>query len=226
MRLPALRLVLGLGALAATALPALAAPGFATGNVNLRAGPGTGYPQVVVVPNSAPVEIFGCLQGYGWCDVGFNGVRGWVSAGYLQYAYQGRRVPFANYTAQAGVPVVAFRFGDYWGEHYRDRPWFADQDRWGGPRRGPGFGPAGDRGRDFDRGPGRDFDHGPGRDFGRGPGGPGFDRGPGGPGFDRGLGGPGFDRGPGGPGGPGFDRGPGRGPDRGPPDGPRGRDER
>lgn len=166
-------LAIGLGVVLGTAVPALAAPGFATGNVNLRAGPGTGYPQVLVVPNSAPVEIFGCLQGYGWCDVGFNGARGWVSAGYLQYAYQGRRVPFSRYITQAGVPVVPFQFGNYWGEHYRDQPWFADQDRWGGPppNRGRGFGPIRDREPEWDRGPGR----GPYREFDRGPG---PDRGP------------------------------------------------
>lgn len=182
------RLAIGFGLMLGTALPALAAPGFATGNVNLRAGPGTGYPEVVVVPNRAPVEIFGCLQGYSWCDVGFDGVRGWVSSGYLQYSYQGHRVPFARYYGRAGVPVVGFQFGNYWGEHYRDRPWFTDRDRWGRPGQGgPGYGPAGGRepgwGRRLIQGP----DRGPG--FDRGPGeldsGPRFDRGPGGP--DRGL---------------------------------------
>lgn len=67
-------LAIGLGMVLSAAVPALAAPGFATGNVNLRAGPGNGYPQVVVVPNNAPVEIFSCLQGYGWCDFSFDGV--------------------------------------------------------------------------------------------------------------------------------------------------------
>ncbi|HEY8614524.1 MAG TPA: SH3 domain-containing protein [Roseomonas sp.] len=75
--LPAAALLLGLAG------PASAAPGFATGTVNLRAGPGITYPQVTVVPAGAPVEIFGCLQGYSWCDVGFGQVRGWVSANYL-----------------------------------------------------------------------------------------------------------------------------------------------
>lgn len=46
------------------AVPALATPGFATGNVNLRAGPGTNYPQVVV-PNGAPVEISGPVRAGG-----------------------------------------------------------------------------------------------------------------------------------------------------------------
>ncbi|WP_424134415.1 SH3 domain-containing protein [Roseomonas chloroacetimidivorans] len=125
--LPAAALLLALAA------PASAAPGFATGNVNLRAGPGTNYPQVTVVPAGAPVEIFGCLEGYSWCDVGFGQVRGWVSSNYLQNLYESRRVPLVEYAPRVGVPIIAFSFGDYWGSHYRGRPWYADRDRWGGP---------------------------------------------------------------------------------------------
>ena len=115
------------------AAPVAAAPGFATGAVNLRAGPGVTYPQVVVVPAGAPVEIIGCLPGFTWCDVGFGEVRGWVSARYLQSLDEDRRVPFPEYAPRAGVPVVGFAFGDYWGSHYRGRSWYAERDRWGGP---------------------------------------------------------------------------------------------
>jgi uncharacterized protein YraI len=125
--LPATALLIGLAG------PALAAPGFATGNVNLRAGPGTTYPQVTVVPQGAQVEIFGCLQGYSWCDVGFGQVRGWVSSNYLQYLYEERRVPLVEYAPRVGLPVVTFQFGDYWRDHYRGRSWYSDRDRWGGP---------------------------------------------------------------------------------------------
>ncbi|WP_338661819.1 SH3 domain-containing protein [Pararoseomonas sp. SCSIO 73927] len=125
--IPAAALLIGLAA------PASAAPGFATGNVNLRAGPGTTYPKVVVVPTGAGVEIFGCLQGYSWCDVGFGGVRGWVSSNYLQYTYEARRVPLPRYAPQSGVPIVTFSFGDYWRDNYRDRSWYTERDRWGGP---------------------------------------------------------------------------------------------
>jgi uncharacterized protein YraI len=174
-------LVLGLSG------PASAAPGFATGAVNLRAGPGTNYPQVLVVPAGAPVEIFGCVEGWNWCDVAFGEVRGWVSGNYLQYAYEGRRVPLPDYAPRVGVPIITFSFGDYWGSHYRGRPWYADRDRWGGPpsHRGPppraGFRepPRPDwRGPEDWRGPGRGppEGRGPGRgpeDWRRGP-----DRGP------------------------------------------------
>jgi len=214
--LPAVAMLAGLAA------PALAAPGFATGDVNLRAGPGTSYPRVVTVPRGAAVEILGCLQGYSWCDVGFNGVRGWVSANYLQSLLEERRVPLAPVAPQIGLPVVTFQFGDYWRDNYRGRPWYADRDRWGGPPPPPRAawreGPPPGRGPDWRNGPqpGRGPDwRGP---DGRGPDGRGPDgRGPDGRGPDgRGADGRGPDR-----------RGPdARGPDgRGPGwrDGPPGR---
>ncbi|WP_159347544.1 SH3 domain-containing protein [Roseomonas harenae] len=204
--------------------PASAAPGFATGNVNLRAGPGTNYPQVTVVPAGAPVEIIGCLGGYSWCDVGFGQVRGWVSANYLQYLYENRRVPLPEYAPRVGLPVVTFSFGDYWGSHYRGRSWYADRDRWGGPppraafrepRRDPrpGHGPewrGGPPDRQADRRDDRHDNRGPPGQWQRGPD-RGPDRGPG----DRGFGDRGPDR---------DDRGPGDRGDRGRDD--RGRDDR
>jgi uncharacterized protein YraI len=114
----------------AMAAPASAAPGFATGDVNLRAGPGTQYPRVVVVPGAAEVEIFGCLPGYGWCDVGFAGVRGWVSSSYLQVAYEGQRYVGPTYVPRVGVPIVTYRADDYWDRYYRDRPWYGERQRW------------------------------------------------------------------------------------------------
>jgi uncharacterized protein YraI len=56
--------------LLAAALPGLAAaaPGYTTGNVNLRAGPSVAYPAVVTVPFGAPVQIVSCVAGWSWCD--------------------------------------------------------------------------------------------------------------------------------------------------------------
>ena len=225
------KLALGMALVVSAVAPALAAPGFATGNVNLRAGPGTGYPQVTVLAAGQPVEIFGCLEGYNWCDVGANGTRGWVAGSYLQYIYEGQRVLVPDYGPRSGVPIVGFAFGDYWGRYYRGRSWYADRDRWGGPPPpprggpppGPGWhgGPPGGPG--WRGGPPGGPAGGPG--WGPGPanfGGPRGPEGRGGPGGPRGLGGegpgggPGGQRGPGGPGGP---HGPGEGqggPGRGP----------
>ena len=116
----------------ALALPgvAAAATAYATGDVNLRAGPGTNYPVATVVDAGAPVNVFGCLTGYSWCDVSFNGVRGWVSGRYLEQAYAGDRVLVPAYGARIGVPVISFSFGNYWDDHYRGRSFYRDRDRY------------------------------------------------------------------------------------------------
>ncbi len=201
---------------------AVAAPGFTTDGVNLRAGPGLDYPPVVPLPPGTPTEIYGCLPGWSWCDVAAEGARGWVAGSRLQVFYGDQRVLLPYYAPRIGLPVIGFNFGDYWGHNYRDRPWFADRDRWGGnrgrpPGPGPGYGPGPGRGPGpAGYGPGG---YGPG---GYGPGG----YGPGGPPpGPRGPGGPEFEHGPRGPeGGPPGREGPGprpdydrRGPDGGPP---------
>lgn len=113
--------------------------GFVNSNVNLRAGPSTGYPVVTVLQAGTPLEIFGCLDEYTWCDVDWRGYRGWIAARYLEYDYRGRRVLVPDYAPQLDVPIVAFSFNDYWGRYYRGRSWYSNNDRWGPPppRRGP-----------------------------------------------------------------------------------------
>src|SRR3954471_8811608 len=51
-----------------TASAANAAPGVATGDVNMRSGPGTGYSVITTIPAGAPLEIYGCSS---WCQVGY-----------------------------------------------------------------------------------------------------------------------------------------------------------
>ena len=77
---------------AMASMAAAATVAVATGNVNLRAGPSTGYPVVVVVPVGARIVTHGCLPGYTWCDIGFGSYRGWVSARYVQVVYNGAPV--------------------------------------------------------------------------------------------------------------------------------------
>lgn len=73
----------GLAALAlmATAGSAFAAPAYATGNVNVRSGPGTGYSQVDVLRRGERVDVQQCRGS--WCYVEKRGPDGWVSANYL-----------------------------------------------------------------------------------------------------------------------------------------------
>jgi len=124
--------VAGLGCLAATVSPSLAAAinGYATSSVNERAGPDTSFPSIIVIPAGAAVTIYGCVQAGDWCDVDWSGNRGWVSATYLQSVYGSQRVAVPVYRAQLGIPFISFDLGVYWGTHYRSRPFFADRGRW------------------------------------------------------------------------------------------------
>jgi len=176
-------------------LPAIAeaAEGYATANVNMRAGPSTQYPAVTVIPAGESVEIHGCLADVPWCDVEFYGGRGWVAGRYVQALYQSRRVYVGpEYYRPLGIPTVVFSVGNYWDRYYRGRDFYRERDRW---RRNPVYDrppavvrPVRPPEFDGNPGPGRprpDFDRGPDRtlDGNRGPGRrpeqPNFDRGPG-----------------------------------------------
>ena len=73
----------GLATLAvlATTAAASAAPAFATSNVNVRSGPGTGYGVVDALRRGERVDIQYCRGS--WCFVQKRGPDGWVSANYL-----------------------------------------------------------------------------------------------------------------------------------------------
>lgn len=129
--------IAALTAAATVAAPAVASasPAQVTANVNLRAGPGTQYYPVVVLPAGAPVELYGCLQSYTWCDVAYGRDRGWVSSRYLSTFYSG---PVYRPRPYRSVPYLTFNFG-YWDNHYTDRPWYRNRPRsdWD---RGPDWG--------------------------------------------------------------------------------------
>ena len=97
---------------------------------HLRAGPDRTYPIVSILPAGAQVVVQGCMQDYRWCDVSFGPQRGWVFAGNLQYPYQSSYAPLPAVAAVVGIGVMAFVLNDYWGDHYRDRTWYRDRDRW------------------------------------------------------------------------------------------------
>lgn len=129
------------GLAAVAAAPALAqTQAFTNTTVNLYAGPAGDYPVVAQLPGGVSLAVMGCVAGYSWCDVSLPGLRGWVYGGYLAYPYQGARVPLMNYGATIGLPIVTFSLGAYWGNYYRDRPWYGNQSHWyrhPGPRPGP-----------------------------------------------------------------------------------------
>src|SRR3990170_447869 len=112
--------------------------GYPVTNVNLRAGPGTYYPAILVVPARAPISILGCLGDYAWCDVFFQGNRGWMRSIYLQGWYRGYYYSLRDYAPRLGYRVVSFDIGPYWHSNYRERPFYGERRRWG--RSGESFG--------------------------------------------------------------------------------------
>jgi uncharacterized protein YraI len=130
---------IGIGILAlALPIAAAAQEAVARNSVNLRAGPSGDYPVVARLGPGQPFEVLGCISGYSWCDVVLpDGLRGWVYAGAIDYIYDNRRLPLASYGATIGVPIVGFTIGNYWADHYRDRPWYREQRWWHGHRPPP-----------------------------------------------------------------------------------------
>ena len=98
--------------------------------VNLRAGPARDYPVVAILPRGYPITVEGCLQQYTWCDVAAGASRGWVYAGNINYYYQGQWVPVPSYAPLIGIAVLGFILDDYWSDHYHDRPWYGERQRW------------------------------------------------------------------------------------------------
>ena len=104
--------------------------GYATVNANLRAGPDAGYPRVATVPAGARLQIFGCLDGWYWCDVAWGPERGWISAGLIASDFGGGRVIVYDNGPRLGLPFVTFSLGLYWDDYYRSRYWYRQRSRW------------------------------------------------------------------------------------------------
>jgi uncharacterized protein YraI len=116
--------------LAAWAPATLAAPGVVVHTVHMRAGPSTEYPEFVMLPPGTQLEVFGCEQGYNWCDVQAGPNRGWVDAAYLQMSYGGHPVIVADSGVVLALPVVTFVLDSYWNSYYRTRPWYSNRARY------------------------------------------------------------------------------------------------
>lgn len=98
---------------------AFAQPGVATGSVNVRTGPGTGYAKVGVLTAGEYVDVKQC-QG-SWCFVDrSSGTDGWASANYLQPVNaqpapepEDDDIPFNfGVTIGPGGPSFSFGIGD------------------------------------------------------------------------------------------------------------------
>jgi uncharacterized protein YraI len=105
-------------ALLMSAGAALAYPAEATGSVNVRSGPSTGYAVLDTLHPGENVDIRRCRGG--WCFVSHNGPDGWVSARYLGRGYARAPLPPPIvYHRAAPLPVPLFRPHPRFRHHHR-----------------------------------------------------------------------------------------------------------
>ncbi len=107
-------LPIALAALLIAGGAAVAAPGLATTDVNVRQGPGTNFPAVTTIRGGSNVDVQSCNAG--WCAVRFGPYAGFVKASYLDFGVpRVPRVPRYYY----GAPASPFLYGPpprrYWG---------------------------------------------------------------------------------------------------------------
>ncbi len=78
-----------------------------TASVNLRAGPGSKFESLGVVPSGATVTVYSCQSGFAWCNVAHGGKRGYLAGRYLTYAVQGEYYGDSLYSVgiYLGLPI-------------------------------------------------------------------------------------------------------------------------
>ncbi|RCS24981.1 hypothetical protein DUT91_05940 [Phyllobacterium salinisoli] len=138
---------------------AQAEPAFANATVNVRTGPGAGYPRVATLPVGTEVDMGPCSGG--WCRVSLPRAGGWASARYFSVGSA------PGYSSNTVVILGPDLDPDpFWGPppfwRHRHRPWgpgpalppphwgapswtgpgpVLPPPYWHGPRGGPHFGP-------------------------------------------------------------------------------------
>jgi uncharacterized protein YraI len=111
-------LLAGLVLLAGMLIPAVAEASRATASLNMRAGPGTKYARIAVIPPGGYVHVYSCTRGGGWCRVSHRGAQGWASGRYLtgvRAAYVPHRVyrTRPRVSIYVGPPAFGFYYGNY-----------------------------------------------------------------------------------------------------------------
>jgi uncharacterized protein YraI len=117
---------------AAFMLPAAAhaQTAYTADSLTMRAGPGRDYPRIERLSRNSRVFIHGCVDRFDWCDVSRGRLRGWVDGDALMIPYEGRRLRVLEYGPRLDVPVISFRFDNYWNDNYRRHSFYRDRDRW------------------------------------------------------------------------------------------------
>jgi len=109
-------------------LAAFARDAIVVDSIDLQAGPDPDYPAITQLSAGTEVQVQGCIDNYDWCDVLASGDRGWVPGTFLAEEYDGDRVLIVDAGPRIGIPVVSFEIGAYWGEHYHNRPFYAQRE--------------------------------------------------------------------------------------------------
>lgn len=118
------------GALLAAGAAASAQVAFTTQAANMRAGPDRAYPLVAWIAPNTPLQVFGCVNGWQWCDVQWGPNRGWIYAGFLSYTWNNQPTVILQGGPALGLPLVTWSIGPYWDSYYRNRPWWGNRTYW------------------------------------------------------------------------------------------------
>jgi len=95
------------GALVTLSGAALAdTPVSAVTDLNVRAGPGSRYPVVGVLPAGQSATLTGCIANSKWCTIAEAGGPAWVYSDYVTADFGGNRVILTDRPAGADVAVV------------------------------------------------------------------------------------------------------------------------
>ena len=115
MKLRLIAPLVAVGALFATA--ASAETGYTINTFHIFTAPGHDAARIETVPAHARVHIFGCLQHRDWCEVAWNGARGWMDSNGLEVWDRGRPVRASD----IDMPIVTFRANVYDQRPYQRR---------------------------------------------------------------------------------------------------------
>jgi uncharacterized protein YraI len=97
--------------------------GFINQDVELYSGPDYTYPEVALMPAQESMVIYGCVEGYSWCDVSSAGIRGWVPGDNLYlHPYEQSIIHYGPHLTV--LPIVVFNRDTYWDHWYRSRPFY------------------------------------------------------------------------------------------------------